>query len=156
MTVSPCVVSRAVRSWTDVLSGYNATIFAYGQTASGKTFTMLGPREDELLTLTPDSGIIPRVIRGLFDGIEGLDKNIEVTIKVMYVEIYLENIRDLLEPSSLNLEVRSAALFASARRGRVPSLQLGTVSAQLSLRIRVCLGRFFMSCMDGYRSPSAW
>lgn len=91
-------------SVADVLSGYNATVFAYGQTASGKTFTMLGPPDEGFSS--PDAGLIPRIISALFDGVRRLDPNVEVSIKVMYVEIYLETVRDLLEPSSINLEIR--------------------------------------------------
>ena len=77
----------------------------------GRCVPEQGPREEELLTLTPESGVIPRIIRQLFEGLQSVDKNAEVTIKVMYVEIYLETIRDLLEPTSLNLEVRRMLLL---------------------------------------------
>jgi len=88
----------------DVLNGYNATIFAYGQTSSGKTFTMLGP--DAELGELEKVGLIPRVVHGLFEGVDRADPNLEFSIKVSYVEIYMETIRDLLEPSSINLQLR--------------------------------------------------
>ena len=104
----------------DILEGYNATIFAYGQTGSGKTHTMMGPSiGDEHL-----AGIIPRTVGALFEGIAGADANIEFVIKVSYVEIYMERIRDLLDPSHVrdNLAVRRARNAASS----LPRLPLST------------------------------
>ena len=88
----------------DVLNGYNSTIFAYGQTSSGKTFTMEGPDiHDEQYR-----GIIPRTVEALFAGVTEADENIEFTFKVSYIEIYLEKVRDLLDSHRVktNLQVR--------------------------------------------------
>ena len=75
----------------DVLNGYNGTIFAFGQTGSGKTFTMMGKDTDEL------KGLIPRIVERIFDRIlKSDDEDIEFTVRVSYLEIYLEKIRDLL------------------------------------------------------------
>jgi len=80
----------------DILDGYNATIFAYGQTASGKTFTMEGP-EGSNIANNEMTGIIPRVVNQLFDLIlSSFEDHIEFTIKVSFIEIYMEKIRDLL------------------------------------------------------------
>ncbi|KAM8856088.1 kinesin heavy chain-like isoform 2-T4 [Spinachia spinachia] len=84
----------------DVLGGYNGTIFAYGQTASGKTHTMEGNLHDPRLM-----GIIPRISRDIFDHIYSMDENLEFHIKVSYFEIYLDKIRDLLDVSKTNLSV---------------------------------------------------
>ncbi|XP_075968344.1 kinesin heavy chain-like [Anarhichas minor] len=84
----------------DVLGGYNGTIFAYGQTASGKTHTMEGSLHDPRLM-----GIIPRISRDIFDHIYSMDENLEFHIKVSYFEIYLDKIRDLLDVSKTNLSV---------------------------------------------------
>ncbi|XP_034430518.1 LOW QUALITY PROTEIN: kinesin heavy chain-like [Hippoglossus hippoglossus] len=84
----------------DVLGGYNGTIFAYGQTASGKTHTMEGNLHDP-----PLMGIIPRISRDIFDHIYSMDENLEFHIKVSYFEIYLDKIRDLLDVSKINLAV---------------------------------------------------
>lgn len=46
------------------------------------------------------------MVHGLFEGVDKADPNLEFSIKVSYVEIYMETIRDLLEPSSINLQVR--------------------------------------------------
>ncbi|XP_048857196.1 kinesin heavy chain isoform X1 [Brienomyrus brachyistius] len=84
----------------DVLGGYNGTIFAYGQTSSGKTHTMEGKLHDSQLM-----GIIPRIAHDIFDHIYSMDENLEFHIKVSYFEIYLDKIRDLLDVSKTNLAV---------------------------------------------------
>ncbi|XP_067299851.1 kinesin heavy chain isoform X1 [Pseudorasbora parva] len=84
----------------DVLDGYNGTIFAYGQTSSGKTHTMEGQLHNPQLM-----GIIPRISQDIFDHIYSMDENLEFHIKVSYFEIYLDKIRDLLDVSKTNLAV---------------------------------------------------
>ncbi|KAI0035073.1 kinesin heavy chain [Vararia minispora EC-137] len=85
----------------DVLDGYNGTVFAYGQTGSGKTFTMMGADidSDDL------KGIIPRITEQIFQSIVESDAHLEYFVKVSYMEIYLERIRDLLQPQNDNLQV---------------------------------------------------
>jgi len=84
-----------------VLKGFNGTVFAYGQTSSGKTYTMEGPDiEDKVL-----QGVIPRMIWSIFDGIYNAEDHIEFLVKVSIVEIYNERIRDLLDPKKDNLKV---------------------------------------------------
>uniref|UniRef100_A0A670K721 Kinesin-like protein n=1 Tax=Podarcis muralis TaxID=64176 RepID=A0A670K721_PODMU len=61
----------------DVLAGYNGTIFAYGQTSSGKTHTMEGKLHDPQLM-----GIIPRIAQDIFNHIYSMDENLEFHIKV--------------------------------------------------------------------------
>uniref|UniRef100_A0A8C9VUG0 Kinesin-like protein n=1 Tax=Scleropages formosus TaxID=113540 RepID=A0A8C9VUG0_SCLFO len=61
----------------DVLAGYNGTIFAYGQTSSGKTHTMEGKLHD-----TQEMGIIPRIAEDIFNHIFAMDENLEFHIKV--------------------------------------------------------------------------
>uniref|UniRef100_A0A8C1M0E1 Kinesin-like protein n=1 Tax=Cyprinus carpio TaxID=7962 RepID=A0A8C1M0E1_CYPCA len=61
----------------DVLGGYNGTIFAYGQTSSGKTHTMEGNLHD-----TDGMGIIPRIVQDIFNYIYSMDENLEFHIKV--------------------------------------------------------------------------
>jgi len=93
---------------SDVLAGYNGTIFAYGQTASGKTHTMEGIIGDSTW-----QGIIPRIIQDIFNYIYTMDENLEFHIKVSYFEIYLDKIRDLLDVTKTNLAVHED-------RNRVP------------------------------------
>lgn len=85
-----------------VMKGFNGTVFAYGQTSSGKTYTMTGPDvDDEVLC-----GMIPRMVRAIFEFIAGCETHIEFTVKVGYAEIYLEKIKDLIDPSRVNLMIK--------------------------------------------------
>ncbi|KAE9974393.1 hypothetical protein EG327_008791 [Venturia inaequalis] len=77
----------------EVLSGLNCTIFAYGQTGTGKTYTMSGDITD-ILPLPDNAGIIPRVLHALFNKIDGEDS--ENSVKVSFIELYNEELRDLL------------------------------------------------------------
>eukprot|EP01012_Entosiphon_sulcatum_P027182 TRINITY_DN3276_c0_g1_i2.p1 TRINITY_DN3276_c0_g1~~TRINITY_DN3276_c0_g1_i2.p1 ORF type:complete len:787 (+),score=177.89 TRINITY_DN3276_c0_g1_i2:28-2388(+) len=100
----------------DVFKGYNGTIFVYGQTGSGKTFTMMGPNTSGLQGYCDDEsmkGIIPRVVDMIFSSVESAEDNIEFTIKVSYIEIYMERIRDLLDVSKQHLQLHED--FRSAR-----------------------------------------
>ncbi|XP_046412523.1 kinesin heavy chain [Neodiprion fabricii] len=85
---------------SDVLAGYNGTIFAYGQTSSGKTHTMEGVIGDP-----NKQGIIPRIVNDIFNHIYAMEENLEFHIKVSYFEIYMDKIRDLLDVSKVNLSV---------------------------------------------------
>ncbi|XP_070228167.1 centromere-associated protein E isoform X3 [Bos mutus] len=69
------------------IQGYNGTIFAYGQTASGKTYTMMGSQEY--------LGVIPRAIHDIFQKIKKFPDR-EFLLRVSYMEIYNETITDLL------------------------------------------------------------
>ena len=84
-----------------VLDGFNGTIFAYGQTSSGKTHTMQGPDISDV----ENQGIIPRMVRTLFNRIETASENIEFTVKISMCEIYNERIKDLMDPSKDNLKI---------------------------------------------------
>jgi len=95
----------------DILRGYNGTIFVYGQTSSGKTHTMQGPDIDN-----PDQrGIIPRTSYTLFELVDQMkknDRNLEITVTMSSVEIYMEKIRDLLTDDNntkKGLEVKEGA-----------------------------------------------
>jgi kinesin family member 5 len=85
-----------------VFEGFNGTILAYGQTASGKTFTMTG--DDTPASI--NAGIIPRIVNDLFLKIEATEKPLEFTLKISYCEIYLEKIKDLIEPTKNNLRIQ--------------------------------------------------
>lgn len=83
----------------DILNGYNGTVFAYGQTGAGKSYTMYGLDDDE------GRGVTPRIIEQIFTSILSSPANIEYTVRVSYMEIYMERIRDLLAPQNDNLPV---------------------------------------------------
>ncbi|XP_048411463.1 kinesin-like protein KIF19 isoform X1 [Stegostoma tigrinum] len=81
-----------------IISGYNATVFAYGPTGAGKTYTMLGTDYEP--------GIYVRTLNDLFKCIEETSDDMEYTVSMSYLEIYNEMIRDLLNPSSGFLDLR--------------------------------------------------
>ncbi|XP_045435436.1 kinesin-like protein KIF15 isoform X2 [Pipistrellus kuhlii] len=91
------------------MSGYNGTIFAYGQTGSGKTFTMMGPSESDNFSHNL-RGVIPRSFEYLFSLIDrekdkaGAGKSF--LCKCSFIEIYNEQIYDLLDSASAGLYLR--------------------------------------------------
>jgi len=85
----------------DILNGYNGTVFAYGQTGAGKSYTMMGSDMDD----EHGKGVIPRIVQQIFASILASPSNIEYTVRVSYMEIYMERIRDLLVPQNDNLPV---------------------------------------------------
>lgn len=85
----------------EVLSGYNCTVFAYGQTGTGKTFTMEGEKSNDPSISWQDdplSGIVPRAMNHLFDELRLLG-DAEFTVRVSFLEIYNEELIDLLSPT---------------------------------------------------------
>ncbi len=85
----------------DILNGYNGTVFAYGQTGAGKSYSMMGTNIDD----EEGKGVIPRIVEQIFTNILSSAANIEYTVRVSYMEIYMERIRDLLAPQNDNLPV---------------------------------------------------
>ncbi|XP_041865820.1 kinesin-like protein KIF11 isoform X2 [Melanotaenia boesemani] len=84
----------------EVIMGYNCTVFAYGQTGTGKTFTMEGERSpDEQFTWEEDplAGIIPRTLHQIFEKLA--ENGTEFSVKVSLLEIYNEELFDLLSPT---------------------------------------------------------
>lgn len=81
-----------------VLQGFNATVFAYGATGAGKTYTMLGE--------VNSPGLMLMTFIELFEKIEKLSYDRAYKAKLSYLEIYNEMIRDLLNPSDANIEIR--------------------------------------------------
>ncbi|XP_039126713.1 kinesin-like protein KIN-14F isoform X2 [Dioscorea cayenensis subsp. rotundata] len=91
-----------------VLDGYNVCIFAYGQTGSGKTHTMSGPKELNKQTI----GVNYRALNDLFHLSEERKDTIRYEIAVQMIEIYNEQVRDLLATDGVNkrLEIRNSSL----------------------------------------------
>ncbi|XP_045325678.1 kinesin-like protein KIF27 isoform X2 [Leopardus geoffroyi] len=77
-----------------LIEGYNATVFAYGQTGSGKTYTIGGGHVASVVE--GQKGIIPRAIQEIFQNISE-NSSTDFNIKVSYIEVYKEDLRDLLE-----------------------------------------------------------
>ncbi|XP_040438045.1 kinesin-like protein KIF19 isoform X3 [Falco naumanni] len=86
---------------TVVVSGYNATVFTYGPTGCGKTYTMLGT--------DGEPGICARTLGDLFQAIQDASSDVECEVSMSYLEIYNEMIRDLLNPSLGCLQLREDA-----------------------------------------------
>ncbi|KAJ1342115.1 hypothetical protein BSLG_003338 [Batrachochytrium salamandrivorans] len=98
-------VKRAIASAMD---GIDATVFAYGQTSSGKTYSMMGYEEQP--------GIIPQAVDDVFTFISTQSGDKEYLLRVSYMEIYNETIRDLLNPEQTNLcihEHRTKGVYVS-------------------------------------------
>ena len=85
----------------NVMDGYNGTIFAYGQTGTGKTFSITGVPKDPQL-----KGIMPRAFESIFTQIQ-CDTSKEYLVRASYLEIYNEEIKDLLvKNGSKKLELK--------------------------------------------------
>ncbi|VFQ87003.1 unnamed protein product [Cuscuta campestris] len=88
----------------EVLEGFNCTIFAYGQTGTGKTYTMEGDckksKSAQNGELPVGAGVIPRAVKQIFDTLES--QNAEYSVKVTFLELYNEEITDLLAPEDLS------------------------------------------------------
>ncbi|XP_019153437.1 PREDICTED: kinesin-like protein KIN-5C isoform X1 [Ipomoea nil] len=90
----------------EVLEGFNCTIFAYGQTGTGKTYTMEGDSKRAKGQgahngeLPSGAGVIPRAVKQIFDTLES--QNAEYSVKVTFLELYNEEITDLLAPEDLS------------------------------------------------------
>ncbi|ONK57135.1 uncharacterized protein A4U43_C10F16970 [Asparagus officinalis] len=88
----------------EVLEGFNCTIFAYGQTGTGKTYTMEGEcrrsKSGPNGQLPSDAGVIPRAVKQIFDTLES--QNAEYSVKVTFLELYNEEITDLLAPEEIS------------------------------------------------------
>jgi kinesin family protein 18/19 len=85
-----------------VLNGYNSTVFAYGATGAGKTHTMIGNAEEP--------GVMYHTMNEIFYQVEKRKKiNLKYKVKVSFLEIYNETIRDLIVPSNEILDLREDA-----------------------------------------------
>ncbi|KAL0232105.1 hypothetical protein PCE1_003101 [Barthelona sp. PCE] len=86
------------------LCGYNASIIAYGQTGAGKTFTMHGCEDGSR------PGIVPRAIKEIFDFITDCKgERINWLVRASYLQIYNDEISDLLKPERTNLTIRESS-----------------------------------------------
>ena len=87
---------------TSLLKGINISIFAYGQTSTGKTFTMKGESKS-------NEGLIPLCIKEIFNSLNSPESNITKSlVKVSYSEIYNETVNDLIDTNKKNLEIRES------------------------------------------------
>eukprot|EP00931_Biecheleriopsis_adriatica_P023848 TRINITY_DN14980_c0_g1_i1.p1 TRINITY_DN14980_c0_g1~~TRINITY_DN14980_c0_g1_i1.p1 ORF type:complete len:1119 (+),score=240.91 TRINITY_DN14980_c0_g1_i1:87-3443(+) len=84
----------------NMLKGYNFCVFAYGQTGAGKTHTLSSTPRDKQM------GLIPFVLEGLFTQHRAKFKNDELRIWISFMEIYNEQIRDLLNPGRETIDLK--------------------------------------------------
>ncbi|KAH7437234.1 hypothetical protein KP509_05G061300 [Ceratopteris richardii] len=104
----------------EVLEGFNCTIFAYGQTGTGKTYTMEGAgRNSRNGELPPEAGVIPRAIKQIFDTLEL--QHADYSVKVTFLELYNEETTDLLAADEISKVVdekkKSLSLMEDGKGG---------------------------------------
>ncbi|KAF9209443.1 NADH-ubiquinone oxidoreductase chain 1 [Haplosporangium sp. Z 27] len=116
-------VKDLVRS---AMEGYNGTVFAYGQTSSGKTYTMSGT--DRQL------GVTPRAVDDVFKYIRENSER-EFLLRVSYLEIYNESIRDLLSPEAIDLKIHEDRKVIESRE-RAPSASMSPTGRKMSFGLK--------------------
>ncbi|KAJ6737536.1 KINESIN-LIKE PROTEIN, partial [Salix viminalis] len=88
----------------DAVKGVNGTIITYGQTGAGKTYSVEGT--SILECDEQKKGLLPRVVDGLFECIKSADELTKYTVKLSMVEIYMEKVRDLLDLTKDNIQIK--------------------------------------------------
>lgn len=87
---------------TRFIAGYNAAVLSYGQSGSGKTYTVFGAQG--AAADSPDAGIVPRLATELFrrlDDMKAANENLQTKVEASFIEIYQETYKDMLvEPPS--------------------------------------------------------
>ncbi|KAI0868982.1 P-loop containing nucleoside triphosphate hydrolase protein [Hypoxylon argillaceum] len=110
----------------EMLSGYNCTIFAYGQTGTGKTYTMSGDMDDTFGLLSDTAGIIPRVLHSLFNKLDVEDT--ESFVKCSFIELYNEELRDLM---SVEEHAKLKIFDDASRKGHASTVVQGMEEAHI-------------------------
>ncbi|XP_023638365.1 kinesin-like protein KIN-1 isoform X1 [Capsella rubella] len=88
----------------DAVNAINGTIITYGQTGAGKTYSMEGPGIQDCDE--HNKGLLQRVVDGMFAQISSLQDIARYTVKLSMVEIYMEKVRDLLDLSKGNIQIK--------------------------------------------------
>jgi hypothetical protein len=86
----------------NVFQGVNSSVLAYGQTGTGKTYTMMGLLDPKTSLVVDQPGLIPRLFTGIFQRVADLEMTHEVTVEINFVELYMERLYDLLSESAFN------------------------------------------------------
>nr|CAB3448144.1 unnamed protein product [Digitaria exilis] len=114
---SSLIFEQCVHPLIDALfSGYNATVLAYGQTGSGKTYTMGTDYSGE----GNCGGIIPQVMETIFRKVEASKDGSEFLIRVSFIEIFKEEVFDLLDSNHASARLDSVPVAKSSAPARVP------------------------------------
>ncbi|EOD33765.1 hypothetical protein EMIHUDRAFT_43489, partial [Emiliania huxleyi CCMP1516] len=117
-----CEVFETVRPLVhEVMQGFEATVFAYGQTGTGKTHTMEGE-----IVCEEKKGIIPRAVEAIFESLGEKGKYVSSAVSASYLEIYNEELSDLLT------EARGRARSREIARDRARSRETGVYAHNLS------------------------
>jgi len=111
-----------------VVDGHNVTIFAYGQTGAGKTYTMYG--DGEKGCVPEKEGIAPRAIMELFQIISRIRHNHTVTVTGSMVELYNNQLVDLLRPVPRRGSMSSSSPKLSVRQDRAGNMQVHEMKEQ--------------------------
>lgn len=145
----PAVYECAKSLVDSFMKGMNSTILAYGQTSSGKSYTMGTDRPEEDFDLLPDErlGITPRAVMEIFDRMKEIEAGarggVRFEARVSYVEIYNEDLIDLLAG---DLDVRPAVQIREDKAGNIIWSGLREVkvssAAEVMRSVPFCLATF--------------
>nr|CAB3456628.1 unnamed protein product [Digitaria exilis] len=149
-TPSVAMFDQCVAPLVDGLfQGYNATVLAYGQTGSGKTYTMgTACKEGSHI------GIIPRAMATLFDKIESLKSQVEFQLRVSFIEILKEEVRDLLDPTAATVgKVENGNGHAKLSMPGKPPVQIreasnGVITLAGSTEVHVSTQKEMTACLE--------
>ncbi|KAL6597013.1 hypothetical protein ACP70R_047147 [Stipagrostis hirtigluma subsp. patula] len=149
-TPSAAMFDECVAPLVDGLfQGYNATVLAYGQTGSGKTYTMgTACKEGSHI------GIIPRAMAALFEKIESLKSQVEFQLRVSFIEILKEEVRDLLDPASATVgKVENGNGHAKLSVPGKPPVQIregsnGVITLAGSTEVHVSTQKEMTACLE--------
>ena len=140
---------------SDVLNGYESTVFAYGQTGTGKTHTMEGSITEE-----EDRGIIPRSAAAIFEQLKG-DVYVEHEVTCQYLEIYNEELCDLFVDNTSKSKQEKLTIMDSKGGGeehartspflsqRPANTVVGSLSLSLSIYIYISFSLSLDSLLPG-------
>lgn len=124
------------------MAGFNTSVFAYGQTGAGKSYSMMGGKGD-------DRGLIPRICEGMFSAGTAASPGAGPVCKVevSYLEIYMEQVKDLLNPSNTRkLRVREHATTGPYVEDLTQVLLLPHAASPPALRTRAAHTRECRLC----------
>ncbi|KAG2642179.1 hypothetical protein PVAP13_2KG259400 [Panicum virgatum] len=149
-TPSAAMFDQCVAPLVDGLfQGYNATVLAYGQTGSGKTYTMgTACKEGSHI------GIIPQAMAALFDKIESLKNQVEFQIRISFIEILKEEVRDLLDPSAATVgKIENGNGHAKLSVPGKPPVQIreasnGVITLAGSTEVHVSTQKEMTACLE--------
>ncbi|EXB56498.1 Chromosome-associated kinesin KIF4A [Morus notabilis] len=132
-----------------LFQGYNATVLAYGQTGSGKTYTMGTGFKDGCQT----TGIIPLVMNALFSKIETMKHQSEFQLHVSFIEILKEEVRDLLDPTSVSKQEAANGNAAKVTIPGKPPIQIretsnGVITLAGSTEVSVTTLKEMAACLE--------